>query len=109
MAKTKKAEVSKPLTKSDTYQALAEATQLTRKQVASVFDAMSTLIKKELGKKGIFTIPGLLKLKRVRKPAVKGGEQKMNPFTKEMMVTKSRPARNDVRARPLKSLKEMIN
>ena len=43
--------IAKARTKSETYQALCEATGLTCKQVASVFDHLAELIKKDLGKK----------------------------------------------------------
>ena len=104
-----KASTPKPATKSETYQALAEATGLTRKQVATVFEELGKLIKRDLGKKGpgVFTIPGLLKLKLIRKPATKA-RKGINPFTKEEMVFKAKPARNVVKAQPLKSLKEMV-
>ncbi len=71
--------------------------------------ASSELIKNELGKKGpgLFVVPGLLKLKVVRKPATKAG-QRLNPFTKQMMNVPAKPARNVVKALPLKSLKEMV-
>jgi len=101
---------TKPLNKSQTYQSLAENSGLSKKQVAAFFDALSKLIQQQLGKKGpgILAIPGLLKLKRISKPATKEAT-KPNPFKPgEMMVVKAKPARNLVKAQPLKSLKEMI-
>lgn len=100
---------AKAATKSQVYQDLATATGLSRKQVASVFDALGELIKREMGKKGpgLFTIPGLVKLKLVRKPATKAREG-INPFTKEKIMIKAKPARNVVKALPLKNLKEMV-
>ena len=67
------------------------------------------MIGNELGKKGpgLFVVPGLLKLKVVRKPATKA-KTGINPFTKEPMIYKAKPARNVVKALPLKSLKEMV-
>jgi nucleoid DNA-binding protein len=105
MAKSKN---DKPATKSETFQALADATGLKRRDVANVFDALQSFIKKELGKKNVFTLPGLLKLQRIHKPAVKGGQEKRNPFTGGTFITKPKPARNIVKARPLKNLKEMV-
>ena len=110
MADKKAGATGKPQSKTETYNALAEATGLSRKQVAEVFDALSTLIQKELGKKGpgVFTVPGLLKLKRITKPATKAGKRP-NPFKPgEMMEVKAKPARNVVKAQPLKSLKELV-
>jgi nucleoid DNA-binding protein len=99
----------KAATKSEIYQELCQATGLTRKQVASVFDGLTELVKRDLGKKGpgLFTIPGLLKIKRVHKPATKAREG-INPFTKEPTTFKAKPARNVVKAQPLKSLKDMV-
>jgi nucleoid DNA-binding protein len=99
----------KARTKSETYQALAESTGLTRKQVASVFDELTKIIKEDLGKKGagIFTMPGLLKIKRIMKPATKARMGK-NPFTGVDQMFKAKPARNVVKAQALKSLKDMV-
>jgi nucleoid DNA-binding protein len=100
---------AKAMTKSAVYQELANKTKLTRKQVADVFAALAGLVKTQLSKKGPgqFTIPGLIKLKLVHKPATKA-RPGINPFTKEPITIKAKPARNIVRARPLKVLNEMI-
>ena len=99
----------KAMTKTEIYSAIAERAGLSRKQVASVFEGLQGLISNSLGKKGagIFTVPGLLKLKVVRKPATKEREG-VNPFTGEKMVFKAKPARNVVKALPLKNLKQMV-
>jgi nucleoid DNA-binding protein len=110
MADKKAGAPGKAQSKTETYNALAETTGLNRKQVAQVFDALAELIKRELGKKGpgVFTVPGLLKLKRITKPATKAGSRP-NPFKPgEMMEVKAKPARNVVKAQPLKSLKELV-
>ena len=99
----------KPMTKTEMIAALAESTGLTKQQVAGVFDELATLIKKELGEEGagIFNISNLLKIKVVRKPA--SPERKgINPFTKEEMVFKAKPAKNVVRLVPLRGLKELV-
>lgn len=100
---------AKPRSKSDTFQAIAEAAGLNRKQVAAVFDALTGLVKADLGKKGpgVFTLPGLLKIKRVTKPATKA-RKGINPFTKEEQIFKAKPARNVVKALALKNLKDMV-
>ena len=100
---------AKPMAKSAVYAALAEKTGLSRKQVGQVFDALSDLLKKELGKKGpkVVAIPGLLKIKVINKPPVP--ERKgINPFTKQEQVFKAKPARNVVKALALKGLKDMV-
>jgi nucleoid DNA-binding protein len=103
------AEKLKPATKSATFQKLAEATNMSRKQVAVFFDELSKLIKNEVGKKGpgIFNVPGLLKIKRVEKAPTKA-RQGRNPLTGEPIMIKAKPKRTVVRALPLKALKEMV-
>ena len=110
MAKKKaKTKTAKGRTKSQIYGDLAEATELKRKEVSSVFEEFSALIKKDLGKRGpgVFTVPGLMKIKVVRKPATKA-RKGINPFTGEEAVFKAKPARNVVKVLPLKALKEMV-
>ncbi len=100
---------AKAMTKSALFQEIANSAKLTRKQVAEVFDALAKLVMRELGKKGpgSFTLPGMAKLKLVRKPATKA-RQGINPFTKEPQMFKAKPARNVVRIRPLKALNEKV-
>lgn len=109
--KKKKASASsvKARTKSEVFGGLAEATDLTKKNVASVFDELAKLIKKDIGKRGpgTFTVPGLMKIKVVRKPATKA-RKGINPFTKEEMMFKAKPARNVVKVLALKNLKSMV-
>ena len=98
----------KPMTKTEMIAALAESTGLTKAQVASLFNELATLIKKELGEEGAGTIniSNLLKIKVVRKPATP--EHKgINPFTKEETVFKAKPAKNVVKLIPLRGLKEL--
>jgi nucleoid DNA-binding protein len=104
-----KGTTGKSITKSETFAKLAEATGLSRKQVAAVFDELSKLIEHNLGKKGpgVFALPGLAKLKVVRKPATPA-RKGINPFTKEEQMFKAKPARNVVKAVPLKALKDMV-
>ncbi len=99
----------KPMSKSEVVSGIAEATQLTKKQVNSVFEAMTGQIKKSLGNRGpgAYTVPGLMKLVVVRKPAVKA-HKGINPFTGEETMFKAKPARNVVKIRALKNLKDMV-
>ena len=99
----------KPPTKSEIYSSIAESTELSRKQVASVFDELSNLIQKNLKKNSpeVFTIPGLLKLTVVSKPATKA-RKGINPFTGQETTFKAKPARRVVKVRPLKSLKDFV-
>lgn len=99
----------KPRTKSEILREIAETTGLTRKDVVAVFDAMSGMIKKDLGRRGVgvFTIPSLAKIRVVRKPATKA-RKGVNPFTGEEMMFKAKPARNVVKIGALKALKDMV-
>lgn len=110
MAKKSAVKMSaKPLSKSEIVSGITDATGLTKKQVSSVFDAMTAQIKKSLGKSGpgAYTVPGLMKLMVQRKPATKA-RKGVNPFTGEETMFKAKPARNVVKIRPLKSLKDMV-
>ncbi len=100
---------AKARTKSQVFTDLAESSELSKKQIASVFDGLAGLIKKDLGKRGpgVFSVPGLMKIKVVRKPATKA-RKGINPFTGEPTIFKAKPARNVVKVLALKGLKDMV-
>lgn len=106
---TKVQPANSPRTKSEIFSLLAETTGLTKKDVSQVFTSLSDLISKDVGKKGcgLFTVPGLMKVRRVNKPATKS-RKGINPFTGEETTFKAKPARNVVKIRPLKALKDMV-
>ncbi|MBN2269998.1 MAG: HU family DNA-binding protein [Sedimentisphaerales bacterium] len=99
----------KPMTKSEIVSGIADATGLAKKDVSSVFEAMAAQIKKSLGRNGpgVYTVPGLMKLMVQRKPATPA-RKGINPFTGEETMFKAKPARNVVKIRPLKNLKDMV-
>jgi nucleoid DNA-binding protein len=101
---------AKPPTKTEIINNIAQASDLSKKQVTAVFEALAAEIKKSVGKRGgpgQFTVPGLCKITVLRKPATK--ERKgINPFTKEETTFAAKPARNVVKIRPLKGLKDMV-
>ncbi len=99
-----------PLTKTQLVSELAASTDLTKQQVASVLDGLGQQIQRHVKKNGpgIFTMPGLLKIKTVRKPATKA-RKGINPFTQEETVFKAKPAHTAIKIQPLKGLKEMAN
>lgn len=100
----------KRLTKAQIIGEIAEKTGLSKKQVGETFEALSGLIKRELGKRGPkeFVIPDLLKLKVKEIPARKA-ETRKNPFTGEMKQYPAKGASRKVRATALKKLKDLIN
>ena len=100
---------TKRMTKAQIVAELAEATELDKKAINNVFVALTDLIKKELGAKGPgeFVLPGLVKLKIAKKPATKD-RQGINPFTKQPMLIKGKPASKKVRVAPIKALKDLV-
>ena len=94
-------------TKSDILAQISKDTELSKKQVSAVFESLNGIIKKSLKGAGLFTMPGLLKMKVVKKPATKA-RQGTNPFTGEPMTFKAKPASKKVRVMPLKSLKGFV-
>lgn len=102
------ANAAKAATKSEILARIAASTDLSRKQVASVFDALNTDIRSALGRKGpgTFVVPGLMRINVIQKPATKA-RMGINPFTKQEQMFKAKPARKVVKVRPLKALKEM--
>ena len=98
----------KARSKGEIYGTLAAASDLNRKQVSHLFENLAEMIKQDLKKgPGIFTVPGLMKIKVIRKPATKA-RKGINPFTKEEMIFKAKPARNVVKVLALKNLKAMV-
>ena len=105
----KAAAVKKPMTKSAIMEEIAENTGLNKKQVSSVLDELAVLIERHIKKKaaGQFTLPGLMKVEVKRRLATKA-RKGINPFTGEETVFKAKPARNVVKIRPLKKIKDMV-
>jgi nucleoid DNA-binding protein len=96
-------------TKTEILTAIAGETGLSRKQVASVFEALGGQIKKGLAKAGAFAIPGLVKIEKKKVPARPARKNVPNPFKPgETMNVKARPASTKVKVRPLAGLKGMI-
>lgn len=92
------------------YNEIAESTGLSKKDVASVIDALGTVIERHIKKNavGVFTLPGLLKIKTVAKPAQKARKGVPNPFKPgELMDVPAKPASVKVKILPLKKMKEM--
>ena len=81
--------------------------EIARKDVKGVIEAVAAIGHKELKKTGAFVVPGLAKFIVIKKPATKAREG-INPFTKEPTTFKARPARKIVRARPVKAVKDAV-
>ena len=93
----------------DVVKQIALGTELKPGKVKEVFEALSSLIAADLGKKGVgeFNFLGLMKLKTVNKPATKARKGR-NPFTGEEVMFKAKPASKKVRVRALRNLNGML-
>lgn len=100
--------VKEPMSKTQVVTEVSEATQLSKKEINAVLEELGSIIERHVrkGAAGQFTLPGLLKVQVVRKPATKA-RKGINPFTGEETMFKAKPARNVVKVRPLKKLKDM--
>ena len=99
----------KAATKSAMFQELASKTGLSKKDIGGVFDALTGFIQDQVGKKGpgVVTLPGLIKIKRVEKPATKARPGR-NPMTGQEIMIPAKPKRTVVKSLALKALKEMV-
>lgn len=99
-----------PMTKSVMMKEISGNTGLNKKQVSAVLNELAILIERHIkkGAVGQCTLPGLMKIEVKRKPATKA-RKGINPFTGEQTTFKAKPARNVVRIRPLKRVKDMVN
>jgi nucleoid DNA-binding protein len=95
------------MTKSQIVGSIAESTGLSKKQVGDVMGELETLIERSIKKRSVgeFTLPGLMKITTVKKPARKA-RKGINPFTGEETMFKAKPASVAVKVRPLKKMKE---
>ena len=101
--------MAKMMTKSQVIQAVADAhkQKLSRKDVVQLLQSLATLGYRELKKNGIFVLPGFAKFIVIKKPATKE-RPGINPFTKEAITIKAKPARRVLKARPVKAAKDAV-
>lgn len=101
--------VKKPFSKSQIISHLATVTEVKKKDISSLLDAITHLMEAHLENKGPgeFNFAGLFKCRVVRKPATKA-RNGVNPFTGQPTVFAAKPARNVLKIRPLKKLKEIV-
>ena len=111
MAKAAATKPKRSMTKTQLLEAISNETELSRKEIGGVLDALSTQISKSLGRRGpgMFTLPGLVKIEKKKVPARKARKNVPNPFKPgEMMDIKAKPASTKIKVRPLKNLKDMV-
>src|SRR5690606_26968688 len=105
----KTAAIQQKYTKTAILTEIAENTELSKKQVTAVLDELASLIERHLKKLGAgeFTLPGLLKIKAVKRPARPARKNVPNPFKPgEFMDIPKKPATTRVKVLPLKKLKD---
>jgi|SRR5690606_1737208 len=102
--------VTERFTKTEIIATLAEDTGLTKKDVNAVLDGLSDVIERHIKKRAVgeFTLPGLFKIRTVKKPARKA-RKGLNPFTGQETTFAARPASISVKISALKKLKDMAN
>ena len=102
--------VKTKLSKSQVLEALAEDSGMTKSEVKKVWGSLERLIEASICDQGYgqFTLPGLMKVTTVRRPAIKA-RRGVNPFTKEETWFKAKPASRGVRIRALKKMKGYAN
>lgn len=101
--------IKEAYTKTAILNQISENTGLSKKEVSGVLDELKDIIEGHVKRNSVqaFSLPGLLKIKVIRKPATKA-RKGINPFTGEETVFKAKPARNVVKILPLKGLKDMV-
>ena len=97
------------MTKARILDSLSESTGLQKKEVALVLDELGLLIERHIKRRavGAFTLPGILKIKAVRKPARKARKM-ISPLSGQEITVAAKPASRGVRVQPLGKLKRMV-
>ncbi len=108
-APTRKAstKISKAMTRAQQVTYIAEQTGISKSDVNSVLECFEPMIASHLRGPGQINLAGLMKVVAVRKPATKA-RKGINPFTGEETIFKAKPARNVVKVRPLKKVKDLV-
>ena len=96
---------AKAMTKGAIADALAEKCELKKSVATKVINSLAEVATAEVKKAGIFTIPGLCRIKTRMKPATKAGKREI--FGK-MTIVKAKPAKKVVKAFPVAALKSSI-
>ena len=95
------------MSKSQLIEKISTTTEVSKKEVKGVMEALVDVGHKELKKNGVFLVPGFAKFVVVKKPATKA-RKGINPFTKEPTVFKAKPARKVLKIRAVKAAKDAV-
>merc|ERR1711896_24244 len=100
-----KAGGAKAMSKGALLKAIATEHGLKTKDCSNVLNSLVAVGTSEVKKTGIFTIPGVCRIKTRTKPATKAGVK--NIFGKEVKVS-AKPAKTIVKGYPVAQLKKQI-
>ena len=109
VAKRKTPAIQKKYTKTEILNEIAQNSSMSKKKVSTVLEELGVLIERHIKKRAVgeFTLPGLLKIKSVMRPARPARKNVPNPFRPgELMDIPRKPASTRVKMLPLKKLKE---
>merc|ERR1712187_513254 len=96
---------AKAMTKGAIAEALATECELKKSVCSKMINSLAEVATKEVKSTGVFTLPGLCKIKTRMKLATKAGKREV--FGKVVMV-KAKPARKIVKAFPVAALKKSV-
>merc|ERR1712113_1382953 len=96
---------AKAMSKGAIAEALATQCELKKSICAKLLGSLAEVATGEVQKTGVFTLPGLCKIKTRVKPATKAGNREV--FGKVVMV-KAKPARKVIKAFPVSALKKSV-
>merc|ERR1712187_686521 len=105
MAPMKAKAAARAMSKGGIAEALSTACEVKKTVVSKWLGELARVATQEVKKTGVFTVPGLARLKIRTKPATKAGKREV--FGKVVMV-KAKPARKIVKAFPVAALKASI-
>ena len=103
--KAMKSGSAKAMTKGELLKSIATEHDMKTKDCSNILNSLVTVAAKEVKKTGVFTIPGLCRIKTRSKPATKACTKMI--FGKETKV-KAKPAKTVVKAFPAAVLKQQI-
>jgi nucleoid DNA-binding protein len=101
------ASVSKSYTKTELFNCLFKHTELPKKKIAEVMDTLQAIMHAHIKSGTPFSLPGILKITVVKKPATKQ-RKGINPFTGEEAIFRAKPARKVLKIKPLSKLKKNL-
>ena len=96
---------SKAMTKGALSKVIATENEMKTKDCSNILNSLVAVATKEVKKTGVFTIPGICRIKTRTKPATKAGVRMM--FGEEKKV-KAKPAKTVVKAFAVAALKQQI-